>query len=46
MRRYRPDYVPVDEYMRRVKASKTRSSLVTAAQLSWVQPMVDPNLRL
>jgi hypothetical protein len=45
MRRYRPDYVPVDEYMRRVKGSKTRSSLVTAAQLSWVQPMVDPNLR-
>lgn len=45
MRRYRPDYVPVDEYQRRVKVNRARAALVTAAELSWVSPMETPTLR-
>lgn len=45
MRRYRPDYVPVEEYQRRVKANRARAALVTAAELSWVSPMETPTLR-
>ena len=33
MSRYRPDYVSKDDYVRRVKASALRQSLVTAAQM-------------
>lgn len=36
MRRYRPDYVTGEEYMRRAKASKARTALLQAAQLSKV----------
>ncbi|MBT3889711.1 MAG: VWA domain-containing protein, partial [Planctomycetaceae bacterium] len=45
MRDYRPDYVSYQEYGRRIQASKMRSSLVQAAQLSWSTPMKDPRLK-
>jgi hypothetical protein len=45
MRDYRPDYVSYQEYGRRIKASKMRSSLIQAAQLSWSTPMKDPRLK-
>jgi len=45
MRDYRPDYVSYQEYGRRIQASKMRSSLIEAAQLSWSTPMKDPRLR-
>jgi hypothetical protein len=45
MRDYRPDYVSYQEYNRRLQASKMRSSLNQAAQLSWSTPMKDPRLK-
>ena len=42
MRRYQPDYVSADEYRRKVSASKARSALVQASQLSWIAKMEDP----
>jgi hypothetical protein len=45
MRDYRPDYVSYQEYGRRIQASKMRSSLIQAAQLSWSTPMKDPRLK-
>lgn len=41
MRRYRPDYVSSDEYMRRAMANKARQSLLMAAKRSWITPMKD-----
>src|SRR5205085_11094760 len=34
MRRYKPDYVSLDEYQRRVKANKSREALILAARFS------------
>ncbi|MCA9176832.1 MAG: VWA domain-containing protein [Planctomycetales bacterium] len=45
MRRYRPDYVSQNEYMRRVNASKARTALVTAATQTWIRPMDKPELK-
>jgi hypothetical protein len=45
MRKYRPDYVSRDEYLRRAAANGARSALLTAAQRSWVTPLEDPELR-
>jgi len=45
MRSYRPDYVSIDEYKRRVGQNKSRAALVTAAQNTWVAPMESPQLR-
>lgn len=45
MRKYRPDYVSREEYMRRAAANGARSALLAAAQLSWVTPLEDPVLR-
>jgi hypothetical protein len=45
MRKYRPDYVPPDEYMRRVKANKAREALVMAANESWLNQMEAPATR-
>ena len=44
MRRYRPEYVAVKEYKRRLGKNKARASLVRAASLSWVTPMESPTL--
>jgi hypothetical protein len=45
MRRYQPDYVSAQDYMRRVQQSHMRSSLIQAAQLSWLQPLEQPRQR-
>jgi hypothetical protein len=45
MRKYRPDYVPPDEYMRRIRQNKAREALVKAANLSWLNPMEAPQTR-
>ena len=45
MRKYRPDYVSSDEYMKRVSSNKARTSLVQAAQSSWLMPMEAPLTR-
>lgn len=45
MRRYRPDYVSPDEYMRRASANKARAALVTASKKSWVGTEVEPETR-
>ena len=44
MRKYRPEYTSVDEYKRRLGSSKMRSSLVKAAQLSWINSLDAPRL--
>ena len=45
MRRYRPDYKPIQEYERLLNENLARRSLVEAAQFSWVSPMESPTLR-
>ncbi len=45
MRRYKPDYVTQSTYMQRLTASKTRMSLVQAAQLSQVGAFQTPIVR-
>ncbi len=44
MRRYRPDYVSAAQYRRSLNKNKAKLSLVRAAQLSWLEPMVEPRL--
>lgn len=45
MRRYRPDYVTADEYLRRADSNRARATLLMAAQKSWAQTLDDPILR-
>lgn len=45
MRKYRPDYVSLDEYKRRVSSNKARMALIEAARQSWITPMESPTLR-
>lgn len=45
MRRYRPDYKPIQDYERLLNENLARRSLVEAAQFSWVSPMESPRLR-
>ncbi len=45
MRRYRPDYVAPEEYLRRAQSNRARAALLNAAQKSWVATMEDPELR-
>lgn len=45
MRRYRPDYVSLAEYKRRINTNGARQSLIEAARRSWVAPMGQPQLR-
>ncbi len=45
MRRYRPDYVSVQEFERTLQKNKAKMSLVRAARMSWTAPMVAPLLR-
>ncbi len=45
MRFYRPDYVSMEEYQRRLQANKARAALVTAAQMSWVEVPPMPKRR-
>lgn len=45
MRRYQPDYLPAQEYMRLLHANRARQSLIEAAQMSWTSPMENVRLR-
>jgi hypothetical protein len=45
MRRYRPDYVPAAEYLRRAESNRARAALLMASQKSWVQTLDEPVLR-
>jgi len=45
MRRYQPDYVPVQEYQHLLQSNRARRALVEAARLSWTSPMEDVRLR-
>ena len=45
MRKYRPDYVSADEYMRRISSNKARDALVKTAQMSFLHPMGQPQTR-
>ena len=45
MRKYRPDYVPRSEYLKRIQSSKMRTALVQAASQSWTAPMQSPQLK-
>jgi von Willebrand factor type A domain len=45
MRRYKPDYVTLDEYGRRLKANKSREALVTAARMTYSGNMENPTLK-
>ena len=44
MRKYRPDYVSVEEYNRRMMSTKSRAALVKSSQMSWVTPLGRPQL--
>jgi hypothetical protein len=45
MRRYQPDYLPVQEYMRLLQSNRARQALIQAAQMSWTSPMENVRLR-
>ncbi len=45
MRRYRPDYKPIEEYQKLVSQNGARRALIQAAQVSWVSPMENPTLQ-
>ena len=45
MRRYRPDYVSIEEYQRRLKSNLARESLVAASKATWITQMDSPQLR-
>jgi len=39
MRKYRPEYISIDQYERALRQNKARQALVDAARLSWTTPM-------
>ncbi|MCH2123461.1 MAG: VWA domain-containing protein [Pirellulaceae bacterium] len=45
MRKYRPDYVSLTEYKKRVHGNKARQALIEAARNSWIAPMEAPRVR-
>lgn len=45
MRRYRPEYVSGEEYMRRVQSNRARLALHEAAKFTWLTPMAKPKLK-
>jgi hypothetical protein len=45
MRRYQPDYVPAQEYMRLLETNRARRALVQAAEMTWTSPMENVRLR-
>lgn len=45
MRRYQPDYLSAQEYVRLVQSNRARQALIQAAQLSWTSPMENVRLR-
>lgn len=45
MRRYRPDYVSEQEYLKNLQTHPHRAALVEAARMSWVSPMNAPETK-
>jgi hypothetical protein len=45
MRRYQPDYLPAQEYLRLLHSNGARQALVRAAEMSWTSPMENVRLR-
>ncbi len=45
MRRYRPDYIPAEEYLKRAESNRARTALLLAAKKSWVESLEEPVLR-
>lgn len=45
MRRYQPDYVSTNEYLRLVQASPSRRALIAATELTWTTPLENVRLR-
>lgn len=45
MRRYQPDYLPAQEYMRLLQSNGARRALIQAAEMSWTAPMENVRLR-
>ncbi len=44
MRKYRPDYVSQAEYQQKVAASQSRSALVQAARMTWLETLDNPRV--
>jgi hypothetical protein len=45
MRKYRPDYVSQAEYQQNVAARPSRSALVQAARMTWLETLENPRVR-
>lgn len=45
MRRYQPDYLPTQQYLRLLAENDARRALVEAAEMSWTSPMQNVRLR-
>jgi hypothetical protein len=45
MRRYQPDYVSAEEYVKLVQGSRSRRALVEAARMTWTSQLEDVPLR-
>ena len=45
MRRYQPDYLPAQEYMRLLETNRARRALIQAAEMTWTSPMENVRLR-
>jgi hypothetical protein len=45
MSRYRPEYVSIEEYGRRVQSNRARMALHEAAKATWLAPMDNPKLK-
>lgn len=45
MRRYRPDYIPAEEYLKQAETNRARAALLLAAKKSWVETLGEPVLR-
>ncbi|MCH2114185.1 MAG: VWA domain-containing protein [Pirellulales bacterium] len=45
MRKYQPDYVPAQDYFRRLQSNRAQGALIAAAELSWTSPIEDIRTR-
>ncbi len=45
MRRYKPDYVTTETYMKKIRENQCRLALLQAAEQSWLNPMEPPQMR-
>lgn len=45
MRKYKPEYVSVEKYAKRIQQNRARAALVQAAQRSWLEQLDPPAMR-